>query len=99
MWYAEISRYLIKRGKSFASPEWVKEAMKHTYLGYEEREMIDVITGKKTTVQTLRHTASLKTGDMHHFLAQIEGWAVNIGCLLTIPDSCEYRELQRKQEE
>ncbi len=99
MWYAEISRYLVKRGKAFASPEWVKDAMKHTYLGYENREMVDVITGEKTTVRTLRHTADLKTGDMHFFLTQVEWWALNIGCLLTIPESSEYRELQRKQNE
>ncbi|HDK7323816.1 TPA: hypothetical protein PTW02_004365, partial [Cronobacter sakazakii] len=37
MWFSEISAYLIKRGKSFASPEWVKDALKHSYLGYEER--------------------------------------------------------------
>lgn len=34
MWYTEISEYLIARGKTFATPEWVKDAMKHTYLGY-----------------------------------------------------------------
>lgn len=33
MWYTEISEYLIARGKTFATPEWVKDAMKHTYLG------------------------------------------------------------------
>ncbi|MDK1233945.1 hypothetical protein QMW78_22580, partial [Cronobacter turicensis] len=27
MWFNEISAYLIKRGKSFATPEWVKDAL------------------------------------------------------------------------
>ncbi|WP_105596584.1 hypothetical protein, partial [Cronobacter sakazakii] len=48
MWFAEISDYLIKRGKAFASAAWVKDALKHSYLGYERREMTDVITGEKT---------------------------------------------------
>ncbi len=34
MWYSEISEYLISKGKTFATPAWVKDALKHTYLGY-----------------------------------------------------------------
>lgn len=97
MWYAELSAYLIKRGKTFASPEWVKDAMKHTYLGYEQREMVDVITGEKTLIQTLRHTADLDTADMHHYLTQVEGWALNVGCRLTVPADSEYSQLKQKQ--
>lgn len=99
MWYAELSAYLIKRGKAFATPEWVKDAMKHTYLGYEEREMVDVITGDRTQIQTLRHTSSLDTADMHHYLTQVEGWALNVGCRLTIPADSEYQKLKDKQDE
>ncbi|MDQ9199390.1 YbcN family protein [Cronobacter sakazakii] len=98
MWFSEISAYLIKRGKSFASPEWVKDALKHSYLGYEEREMTDVITGEKTTIRSLRHTSDLDTGEMHFFLTQVEGWALNIGCRLTIPEDSEYAQLRAKQE-
>ncbi len=97
LWYAELSAYLIKRGKPFASPEWVKDAMKHTYLGYEEREMVDVVTGGRTQVQTLRHTADLDTGDMHHYLTQVEAWALNVGCRLTVPADSEYNQLRQKQ--
>lgn len=97
MWYQELSDYLIKRGKTFATPEWVKDAMKHTYLGYEQREMIDVITGEKTSIRSLRHTSDLDTGEMHFFMTQVEGWALNIGCRLTIPDDCEYAQLRDKQ--
>jgi len=53
MWYSEISGWLIRRGKEFASPEWVKDAMKHTYLGYVEREMVDVVTGQTTVIRSL----------------------------------------------
>lgn len=99
MWYAELSAYLIKRGKAFATPEWVKDAMKHTYLGYEAREMVDVTTGDKTQIQTLRHTSSLDTADMHYYLTQVEGWALNVGCRLTIPRDSEYQKLKDKQNE
>ncbi|MEY8768999.1 YbcN family protein [Erwinia sp. ACCC 02193] len=97
MWYAELSAYLIRRGKPFASPAWVKDAMKHTYLGYEERVMVDVVTGGRTQVQTLRHTADLDTGDMHHYLTQVEAWALNVGCRLTVPADSEYNQLRKRQ--
>ncbi|MFL4364003.1 hypothetical protein P9428_22590, partial [Escherichia coli] len=40
MWYSEISEYLISRGKSFATAAWVKDALKHTYLGYETKDLV-----------------------------------------------------------
>lgn len=98
MWYTEISDYLITRGKTFATPEWVKDAMKHTYLGYESKDRVDVVSGEVTTVQSLRHTSDLETGEMYIFLCKVEAWAMNIGCHLTIPQSCEYQQLRDKQE-
>ncbi|HDU8021412.1 YbcN family protein [Cronobacter sakazakii] len=98
LWFEEISDYLTKRGKAFASPAWVKDALKHSYLGYEERDMTDVITGEKTTIRSLRHTSDLDTGEMHFFLTQVEGWALNIGCRLTIPNDCHYAQLRARQE-
>jgi len=97
IWYAELSVYIIKRGKSFASPEWVKDALKHTYLGYEEREMVDVVTGEKTVMLSLRHTADLDTGEMHFYLNQVEEWVLNIGCRLTVPADSQYNQLKNKQ--
>ncbi|MCG7388323.1 YbcN family protein [Pantoea sp. ACRSB] len=97
MWYSEISDWLIRRGKDFASPEWVKDAMKHTYLGYVEREMIDVVTGETTVIRSLKHTSDLDTGDMHFYLTQVEGWALNLGCRLTVPADSEYMKLKDKQ--
>ncbi|HFE7543069.1 YbcN family protein [Salmonella enterica] len=98
MWYAEISEYLIRRGKSFATLEWVKDALKHTYLGYETKERVDVVSGEITTVQSLRHTSDLDTGDMYIFLCKVEAWAMDIGCHLTIPQNSEFQVLRDKQE-
>lgn len=97
VWYEQLSEYLIRRGKTIATKEWVKDAMKHTYLGYEQREMVDVVTGEKTTISSLRHTSDLDTGEMHFFLTQVEGWALNIGCKLTVPADSEYMNLKEKQ--
>ncbi|EAA8947761.1 hypothetical protein B6440_25015 [Salmonella enterica] len=98
MWYAEISEYLIRRGKSFATPEWVKDALKHTYLGYETKERVNVVSGEITTVQSLRHTSDLDTGDMYIFLCKVEAWAMDIGCHLTIPSDSQYQKLKEAQD-
>ena len=92
-WFGELSRWLISKGKDFATPEWVKAAMKSTFLGYVEVVDTDVITGKKTSRQELRHTSSLDTGEMKLFMDMVYHWALDRGMMLTIPDNSEYRQL------
>ena len=95
MWFGELSRWLISKGKDFATPEWVKAAMKSTFLGYVEVIDTDVITGKKTSRQELRHTSSLDTGEMKLFMDMVYHWALDRGMMLTIPDGCEYQKLTK----
>ena len=92
-WFGELSRWLISKGKDFATPEWGKAAMKSTFLGYVEVVDTDVITGKKTSRQELRHTSSLDTGEMKLFMDMVYHWALDRGMMLTIPDNSEYRQL------
>ena len=92
-WFGELSAWLVSKGKDFATPEWVKAAMKSTFLGYVEVIDTDVITGKKTTRSELRHTSSLDTGEMKLFMDMVYGWALDRGVMLTIPDNSEYRQL------
>lgn len=92
-WFGELSAWLISKGKDFATPEWVKAAMKSTFLGYIEVIDTDVITGKKTSRQELRHTSSLDTGEMKLFMDMVYGWALDRGVMLTIPDNSEYKNL------
>jgi hypothetical protein len=56
------------------------------------------VSGEVTSVQSLRHTSELETGEIYIFLCKVESWAMNIGCHLTIPQSCEYQQLRDKQE-
>ena len=97
MWFGELSRWLISKGKGFATPEWVKAAMKSTFLGYVEVVDTDVITGKKTSRQELRHTSSLDTGEMKLFMDMVYHWALDRGMMLTIPDGCEYQKLIKQE--
>jgi len=96
-WFSEISRYLIQRGRTDCSPEWVKQAMKYTYLGFEKTEFTDVVTGERACRETLRKTSRLKTGEMFDFMTRVQAWAMNIGCLLTVPENCEFAKLDREQ--
>lgn len=98
VWYEEISDYLIKSGRTDATPAWVKRNLKKTFLGYEEVEYTDFVTGIKTIELELRHTSDLDTGDMHHFMCQVEGWCAQFGLVLTIPQSSEFQVLRDKQE-
>ncbi|MBY6259114.1 YbcN family protein [Phytobacter diazotrophicus] len=98
MWYSEISEYLIKSGRTDATPEWVKRNLKKTYLGCVEVTYTDFITGEKTTNWEPRHTADLDTGEMHDFLCKVEAWCAQFGLALTIPLNCEFQQLRNKQE-
>ena len=92
-WFGELSAWLVSKGKDFATPEWVKAAMKSTFLGYAEVVDTDVITGKKTSRQELRHTSSLDTGEMKLFMDMVYHWALDRGMMLTIPDNSEYKQM------
>lgn len=98
LWYDEISKYLCKNGIKHTK-ESVKVMMKHTFLGYEEVEMINAVTGDIELIKQLRKTSDLDTGDMYFYMEQVERWAVGIGCFVTIPDNSEYMKLKRKQDE
>lgn len=98
VWYKEISDYLIKSGRTDATPAWVKRNLKKTYLGYEEVEYTDFVTGIKTIELELRHTSDLDTGDMHHFMCRWKAGALSLARCSQSPQSSEFQVLRDKQE-
>ena len=98
LWCSEISKYLCKNNANY-TPETVKEMLKHTFLGYEVVDMVDVTTQLTERVRTLRKTSKLDKGEMFHFMEQVERWAVGINCFVTIPDNSEYMKLKEQQEQ
>lgn len=98
MWMGEISEYLIKSGRTDATPEWVKRNLKKTYLGCVEVTYTDFITGGKESTWEPRHTSDLETGEMHDFLCKVEAWCAQFGLALTIPWGCEFQQLRDEQE-
>ncbi len=97
MWYAEIRRHLCNNGIKHTDKS-VKEMMKHTFLGYEVVEMVNAVTGVTERIRKLRKTSKLDTGEMFHFMGQVERWATGIGCFVTIPENSEYMKLKREQD-
>ena len=97
--YSDISAYLITKGRTDCTPEWVKDALKNKFLGWEEKVYTDIVTGEKRVREVLRQTSKLDKGEACHYTTQIIDWASSIGCEIKIPASCEYREMMENQNE
>lgn len=97
VWYGEISRWLASKGKDFADPQWVHDAMCHTFLGHEDVMDTDVVTGVSARRSALRGTSKLDAGEMKLYLDMVHGWAMNYGLLLTTPEDSEYMRLSRQE--
>ena len=97
MWYSEVSRWLVGKGKDFATPEWCKDALKNTFLGVEDVFHTDVVTGVSTRRQELRHTSKLDVGEMKLYLDLVYHWCLDRGLMLTIPEGCQYQELCKRE--
>jgi NinB protein. len=97
MWCGELSDYLTKRGRTQATPEFCKDLLKYTFLGFETKTFTDAITGEQQDVQQLRHTRDLKSADMFDFMTRVQAWAIDIGCFLTVPENCEFERNHHKQ--
>ncbi|USD64228.1 hypothetical protein [Vibrio sp. SCSIO 43136] len=95
--YEKISKFLISRGREEWTPAFVKENLKNKFLGWHEKQYIDVETGQKLVRSVLRKTSNLDRGEAFHFTTAILEWSESIGCRIEIPAECEYRELMNAQ--
>lgn len=95
--YTDISRYLISRGRTEYTPEFVKMMLKNKFLGWTEFEFVDVVTGERTKRQILRSTAGLDKGEAQRFTEQILEWSESIGCHINIPANSEYMKYREAQ--
>ena len=98
MWYDDLAKQANARTKTNNyTTESVKRDLKEKFLGYENVEHKNLLTGETTVTQRLRKTSELDTGEMHFYLQQIEVWASQNGFRLRIPNDSEYRKLQLEQ--
>lgn len=95
--YEDISAYLMSKGRTDCTAEWVKEMLKNKFLGWTEKEFVDVVTGERKMREVLRSTAGLDVGASYHYTTEIIDWAQSIGCEIKIPARCEYREMADRE--
>ena len=99
VWYGDISRWLLSKGDqySYATPQWCHDAMCHTFLGYEEVVMVDVVTRERTTTSRLKGTSGMDVGQFKLYLDLVYAWCLEKGLMLTIPEDCEYQKLTKQE--
>lgn len=95
--YAELSRYLIAKGRADCTAKWIKQMLKNKFLGWVSESFTDISTGEKFTKEVLRHTADLDKGEAGHYTTQIIEWAESIGCQIKIPANSEYMKFLEAQ--
>lgn len=96
--YAEISQYLIGKGRTDCDEQWVKKMLKNRFIGWVDEEFTDVVTGQKTIRSVLKSTKKLDVGEATHYIDQILAWAADIGCWIQIPAHSEYAKYKESQD-
>lgn len=95
--YGEISRYLISKGRNEWTPDFVKKNLKNKFLGWKQEPFVDIKTGERRDIWTLRKTSELDKGESMNYTTQILDWAESIGCQIRIPEDSEYFQSMQQQ--
>ena len=78
--------------------EGIKDALKKRFLGYETVTHNDPRTWKPITVERLRRTRDLDSGEFCFFLERIQAWGLeNLGVILTSSKDDEFSKWQDEQ--
>lgn len=91
-WMAELSSQAKVNGKTFSGEIWAEFFKKY----YCPSKSVEMPLGESSTTKT---TTNLDTGEMHHYLNNIQAWCMREGYSLTIPSDSEYQQLLDKQEQ
>jgi len=97
VWVGKLSEYLISKGRCKADKKFSKDLLKHTFLGYEDSEMVNALTGEISIASLLKKTSDLDVGEMTHFMDKCYSWCLGIGLMLPIPENSEYNQLINQQ--
>ena len=97
--YSEISKYLISKGRTDWDLEKTKFEMKNNFLGWEDVECVNVLTGEVTKKEVLKSTSGLDVGVACDYITKLLDFSQSFGCTIKIPADCEYRDNINKQRE
>jgi hypothetical protein len=102
MWYTDIAKHFIDRGKTTfkdgdpINSETMKDSLKNTFLGCEEKEHVNLKTGEVTKTIELRHTSDLEKGDMTNYLMLIDVYCQENRIYIRKPADSEYVEIMKQ---
>lgn len=91
-WNTEIAEQLSAVSSDVFTDEEIHEWLKDMYCPAKPVTLYGM-------TRYVKSTRRLDVGEMHKYLEDIDRWAHQKGLRLTIPDQCEYRDLQRRQNE
>ena len=86
MWLKQMADHFSKKAGPYCDEE-MHDLMRHLYLGYEDKRIGNTVIGNQ-----LCSTKDLEPGLMSEYMSKIEAWAVDNGCLVTIPAHSQYAE-------
>lgn len=95
--YQEISKYLAAKGRNEWTPEFVKKNLKNKLIGWQSETFVDVKTGERRDIWTLKSSSKLDKGEAMNYITQILDWAESIGCHIKIPEDSEYMKAMQSQ--
>ncbi|AUR86969.1 hypothetical protein NVP1091O_66 [Vibrio phage 1.091.O._10N.286.52.B12] len=95
--YQEISKYLVAKGRNEWTPEFVKKNLKNKMLGWKTEAFVDVRTGERRDIWTLKSSSKLDKGEAMNYITEILDWAESIGCHIKVPEDSEYMKLMQSQ--
>ena len=94
--YQEISKFLISNGRKDCNPDWVKEMLKNSFLGWTQESFTDVVTGKVMQRDVLRKTSALDKGEALEYTQNLLDWALNIGLMIKVPEKSDHMKHMRE---
>jgi len=93
-WLSDLSEYINSKKGTDVSKDDMHDYMRHKYLGYDQPKKI----GSVEVRERLKTTTQLTTGEMFHYMSEIDAYAASIGLMLPRPDDCQYERNRRKQD-
>lgn len=91
MWLETLAKHFSRGGNSFSKDD-MHDLMRHQHLGYVEKKV-----GKTDLKPQLASTSILTTAQMCHYMAKVDAWAADHGCLLPRPEDNEYSKYREAQ--
>jgi|TARA_Y100000033_G_C2680959_1_gene79026 hypothetical protein len=89
IWCREMSEHFKSQGMDL-DQEQCKEVLKYKFLG-----CADIVVNNTVIPQQLKKTSKLPTGEMYHFMEQVQSFLLDHGVKLTCPDDSEFMKLRR----